>query len=204
MATKIIAILGGWMEKDAEGLWHSTGFDNLEDHHGAPGGSLRVEAGCILYKENRSLVIVVLGGKGKLKDVPGVPPLAEVIARELIELGIPKDKIIKESASHSTYGQLQVLKRIAVELRASSITIVSNRYHLYRIKAMIEHILELKEIADKYELKIRSAEDILLDNNPEKWKKYLEGIYNRIEMTELQEKEKTGAKQIREGTYELK
>ncbi len=197
----LIAIPGGWIKKGADGLWHSTGFDDLKEHPGAPGSILRVEAGAVLFKENPTSSIVVLGGKGQLSHVPDVKPLAEIMKRELIVLGVPKEKILEEAESSKTYGQLKALMEIVERIFPEEIVIISNRYHLPRIEAMVEYAPVIKDTAKKFKIKFASAEDILLESNSKIWGEVLKAIYGSAEIKELVKKEKSSARQVCEGQY---
>lgn len=199
---KLIAILGGWIEKDADGVWRSTGFD-MKNHHGAPGSRLRVESAAVLFGENSNALVVALGGRGQLSSVPGAPALAEVMKRELMELGVPEGKIIEEKNSGTTYQQLRELLKIAEKISADEITIVSNRYHLPRVRAMVESAPSVKDAAGKYKINFISAEEVLIGENPGKWKGAIESAYADAEMKELMQKEEEGVLQIREGKYKF-
>lgn len=189
------------MEKDSNDIWHSTDFSDMKNHHGAPGSKLRVVAGSCLWTENQASVIVALGGEGQLAQVPGVPTLAKVMKRELIELGVPEEKIIEEKNSGTTYRQLQALMKIAEDVSAKEITIVSNRYHLPRIRAMVEFAPLAKDAAGKFKINFISAEEVLIEKKPEEWKAVIEKAYASTEMEELIKKEESGTLQIREGKY---
>jgi len=195
----IIAILGGGVNKGTDCVWRSVGFD--DEIYGAPGSVLRVLAACFLYKENFDSLILALGGKGQMKDIPDAPTLAEILKKELTELGVPDEKIIEEKNSGTTYQQLQELMKIAKEVSASEITIISNRYHLPRIRAMVEYAPLVKDAAGK--INFASAEEILIEKKPEEWKAIVEKAYESAEMKELIKKEDAGALQVREGKYKF-
>ncbi|MDO8676934.1 MAG: YdcF family protein [Candidatus Azambacteria bacterium] len=209
----LIAVFGGWMEKDSNDIWHSTDFSDMKNHHGAPGSNLRAEAAAILFNKNPDGLVAAFGGRGQLSNVPDAPTLAEVIKRELVALGVPEEKIIEEENSGTTYRQLQELMKIAEEVSAKEITIVSNRYHLPRIQAMAECAPLTKDAAEKFpaqgwsalgrKINFVSAEEVLIEKKPEEWKAVIEKAYASAEMEELIKKEESGAKQIREGKYKF-
>lgn len=103
-----IAILGGILKKNKSG-WHTTSFNEGNDFEGV-GDRLRVIAGRYLYdkviKNNSDIFIIVSGGRGRLKSIKGVPTVAEVIKKELIELGVPSESIMQEDDSGNTFEQL--------------------------------------------------------------------------------------------------
>lgn len=189
------------MKKETDGLWHSTGFDDLKEHFGAPGSILRVEAGVILFKKNPNSFIVALGGKGQLSHMPDARPLAEIMKRELVGSGVPEEKILEEAESSGTYEALKALIKIAKGISPDEIVIVSNRYHLPRIEAMVAYEPVLKDAAKKFKIKFASAEDILIENNSKAWEGILKTIYDSAEIKELMKKEEFGARQVREGKY---
>jgi len=197
----LIAIPGGWVKKGADGLWHSTGFDDLKNHFGAPGSILRVEAGAVLFKKNPNSFIAALGGKGQLSNVPGARPVAEIMKRELAGLGVPEEKILEETESGTTYEQLKALMKTTERISPEEVVIVSNRYHLPRMEAMVKYAPVLKDAAKKFKIKFASAEDVLAKSDPKAWKKILKAVYDSAEIKELAAKEESGARQIRESKY---
>ena len=198
----IIAILGGGVIKGPDGVWCSLDFKSGGALYDAPGSYERVVATSFLWKENQDAFVVVLGGKGQMKNILDAPTLAEVIARELRELGVPEEKIIEERESGTTYQQLLALVKITKENSAEKITIVSNRYHLPRVLAMVHHAPELQEFS-LLNIMFQPAEDVLIANEPEKWKESIDFVYSSVEMKALTEKEKKGIQQIREGRYKF-
>jgi len=100
-----IVILGGGLKKDADGRWRTTNYDESGDNFGVSGDRLRVVAANYLYKNNQEQLIIASGGKGQLKNIPGAPAVSEVLKRELIELGVPEEKIIEEN-NCARYGRL--------------------------------------------------------------------------------------------------
>lgn len=89
---------------------------------------------CLLYiEENPKAIIVVSGGQGFNEDIP------EALAMEkyLVDHNVPKDKIIKESESSSTYENFINSKKILDKIydgKKDSYTtaFITNRFHCYR------------------------------------------------------------------------
>src|SRR3989344_2166646 len=196
----IIALFGGGIVKNSGGLWYSPDFTSGIALYGAPGSMERVVSASFLWKENPDSTIVVLGGKGQMKNIPDAPTLAEVISRELLELGVLKENIIEEKESGTTYQQLLALAKIVKENLAEKITIVSNRYHLPRVEAMVRYVSELQEFSS-LNIVFQSAEDVLIKYDLGVWKESVDNVYASPEMAELTEKEKKGIQQIRNGKY---
>ncbi|MFH1662269.1 MAG: YdcF family protein [Candidatus Falkowbacteria bacterium] len=190
-----IAIIGGGLIKE-DGNWRTTNF-NEGDEYGALGDRLRVAAGSILYKKNPDLLIIASGGKGQLEKIPDAIPVSEVVKQELVNLGVKPENIISENKSGNSFEQLQNLQEIIAENNLGNIKIISNKYHLPRIKAMAE-------IINLLDIELLSAEDILLKYDNNNWKDIIEKAYNSKAMKERIFLEEKGVKDIREGNYKFK
>lgn len=196
-----IVIIGGGLKKE-NGKWRTTNFKE-GDNFAVQGDRLRVVAACHLYKDNQYLLVIALGGKGQYKDISDAPTVAEIIKSELVELGVPPENIIKEEQSGNTWQQLQELKKIIVEKKIEGVIIISNEYHLARIKAMIEKDSELKKMFDTAKIKLQSAEKIIIKNDPDQ-KKEIENVYKSKAMRERIALEQKGVIDIKKGRYKLK
>lgn len=199
---KAIVILGGGLVKKKDGKWQTTNF-NESDNFAVQGDRLRVVAGSYLLKDNPEQLLIVLGGKGQYKDISDVPTVAGVIKNELIELGAPAERIIKEEQSGNTYQQLQELKKIVKAYNLEKLIIVSNKYHLHRVQAMIERDAELQKMTAENKIILQSAEEILLEYEPVVWSKIIESAYESKAMQERIVLEKKGVKDIKEGKYKF-
>lgn len=202
----VIVILGGALKKDADGKWRTTNFDE-GDNFGISGDRLRVVAASYLYKKNPDQLIIVSGGKGQLKDVlPRKITLASVIEGELVEQGVPLEKIIKEERSGNTYQQLKKLLKILKKRKFDKITIISNKCHLPRVRAIIEYKDEFAQIGKLLNKKVKlvSAESIVILYQPKIWKKIIEKAYASREMKERLSLEKKGVREIKLGIYKFR
>jgi len=199
----VIAILGGGLKKEKNGIWRSTNFDE-GDNFGADGSRVRIIAGAYLYKNNLCDFIVASGGKGQYKKNPEAPNISSVIKRELIELGIPSKKIIEEKKSNNTYEQLREFKKIIENKKIKKFKIISNKYHLPRIKAMIEIDNKLNGLFKKKIIKLESAEKIILKYDSKKWLSIINDAYSNRRMKEKIKLENQGLKDIKNGTYKFK
>ena len=197
-----IFILGGGLVKK-NGQWRTTNFDE-RDNFGASGDRLRVDAAYVLYKKSRDLMLIASGGKGQYGDMPDAPTIAEVIKRELMELGVPGKIILKEEASGNTWQQLRQLKKIVKKGSLDKVYILSNRSHLPRVQAMIEVDKELDGIFKKETLELISAEEVLIEHDANKWQAYIDNAYQSETMKKRIALEEQGIKQIKDGTYKLK
>lgn len=97
-----------------------------------PSGFLtkRVEVGEKLYKQGYAENIIVSGGMGDKEDISE----AECMKNLLIKSGIDSNKIILEDKSKSTNENIKFSSKIMKELNYKSAIIVSNNFHLRRVK----------------------------------------------------------------------
>lgn len=191
-----IAILGGGLIKDKLG-WRTTNY-NEGDSFGIIGDRLRVLAGYCLYTTGVGKLFIASGGKGLYKE-KGVPIIADIIKKELIELGIPSNLIITETNSINSYQQLKGI--LSITKKASRVGIISNDWHLPRIKAMLKHGPELKNKATI--IKLLPAEEILLSNKPKKWGKIIKKARQSKQMEQRLRLEQKGIAEIKNGNYKF-
>lgn len=199
---RVIVILGGGLIKE-DGKWRTTNFNEKGDNFGALGDRLRVIAGSYLYKNNPEVFIIASGSKGQLKDIPDAPAVSEILKKELIELGVPKEKIIEENKGGNTFQQLQKIKRIIEENCFKKVIIISNEWHLPRVEAMIKYDSDLAKMLEEKKIEIKSAEKICFKYEPEKWQDIINTAYNSEEIIKRIELEKRGVEQIKNGTYKF-
>ena len=90
----------------------------------------RLNAAFEYHQSNPDALIVVSGGKGHDEDI------AEALAMEiyLVKRGVPKEKIVKEEKSTSTYENFVFSKEILDGLLGDDykIAYISNDYHVFR------------------------------------------------------------------------
>lgn len=200
MGSKVIAVMGGNLAKDSKGVWHTTSFDE-GDNFGIMGDRLRVLAAQRLYEDDER-ELVALGGLGQLAVHSDAPTIARVIKKELEELGVPPEKIIFEEESGNTYQQLCALMKLAEERGWSRIQVLSNKWHLPRIQAMLEHDSEWRQKLTAGQVELVSAEDVLIEHDSA-WEKPIREAYESEAMKERMRGEQEGVQQIKEGTYKL-
>ena len=205
----LIVILGGGLKKDENG-WRTTRYDEQGDNFGVQGDRLRVDAAHEMYKDfikNKSdFLLLASGGRGQLRNIPDSPSVASVIKKELLEMGIPEEKILMEENSNNTYQQLQQLIPIIQNLHLENCLILSNSWHLPRIKVMIEYgpgLDFLKEMLVAGNLSLISAEQVLIDSDPSQWKEMIDIVLGSQAMRERIKKEKQGVAQIKSGLYKF-
>ncbi len=90
----------------------------------------RLDKAVEYYNINPDVVIVVSGGQGLQETIPE----ALAMERYLISRGIPKDRILKEEKSISTYTNLINSKTILDRHfnRDYKVTLITSDYHVYR------------------------------------------------------------------------
>lgn len=190
----LIFILGGGLIKNKSNKWQTRNYSE-----GAGGERMRVLAGYYLYNHAGGGLIIASGGKGKKLHEPTTVTISSVIKKELAELGIPKQKIIEDNKSVSTFEQLKTLKNFTSNNKYGEITIISNKYHLPRINTIIAYIPELKFLRNR--IRIVSAESIVLKYAGREWKDKIEAAYQTSGMKKRIKMEKMGVKDIKNGTY---
>ena len=201
----VIFLMGGGLVNDA-GVWRTTNYDE-GDNFGVSGDRLRVIAAGLLYKDKPGQLIIASGGKGQLKNIlPGKITVASVIKDELIKIGIPAKNIIKEEKSGNTYQQLKELNKLLKKRNLKNIIIISNQYHLSRVKTMIKYAGGLRLLKKRLVLsriKMKSAESLVIKYEPRLWRKIINDVYKSEAMKKRIKLERQGIKQIKKGVYRL-
>src|SRR3989344_7674367 len=195
MQNKAIVILAGGFRKNRKGRWQSDGFSGP-----VSGSNLRVLAGSYLFKKDPRRIIIASGGRGYLRKYKDAPGCSDIMRKELKALGIPGHKIIEEKKSNNTYQQLEELNQLLKKLKINNVIIVSNQYHLPRVKAMLKYLFEFK-LADK--IRFIQAEKVVIEYHLGlKYK--IEKLYQSEKVKKMIQKEKEGIKQIKNGRYDIK
>lgn len=195
MRKKVIIILAGAIKQDKSGQWYTPGFED-GDAFGIAGASLRIDAAGYLYQNDQNLFFIASGGQGQTKNAPD---MAEIVSQELMLIGIPKEKIILERNSGNTYEQLKELVCLIKKYNFSDATIISNRYHLPRLKAFIA-TPDLKELS---RVKLAAAEDILLKYDEPIWGETIKKAYLSPAMEKRIKTEEQGIKDLKSGKYKF-
>ena len=96
----------------------------------------RLDEAALYYGKNPEAVIVVCGGQGPQEDITE----ALAMERYLIDKGVPKEVIMKEEQSTSTYENFSFAKTILDERfpQGFSSVLVTSDYHVYRAKCIAE------------------------------------------------------------------
>lgn len=204
-----IAVLGGSLAQTTNGRWRTTDFGE-GDTFGHLGDRLRVVAAHKLYnaykKDNPNLLVIASGSNKRVDPDSAAPAIAEVLKNELVELGVEPARILEESKSTGTHQQIREVGRMSAKLNLERVAILSNEYHLPRIRAMIEHVpalADLKNMLEAEKLALVSAEKVLLDHDRVNWEKIIVRAYESAAMKQRIKLEKTGVEQIKSGTYKF-
>ena len=205
MSKRAIVIISAGIKKNKNGAWSNSDLTKQDNRLGAPGGSLRVIAAVYLYRDKPDYFLIIAGGRGyDVKDKSSNrPDLCQITRDELKKFGLPVNKIITENKSNTTSEQLQELKKIILKLRLESVIIISNKYHLPRVKAMINKDAALKVFMANGKIKLASAEQILLKQNSKKWCWTIKKAYESDWMKIRIKKEKQGIKDLKNNKYKF-
>jgi DUF218 domain len=198
-----VFILGGDIKpaqnrEHLEGLgWRS--LRGLEEDKTGPMPSYeRVEAGSCLHRMNPSLLLIPSGGKSNLPTAGDRPPIATVMAAELRELGVPSTAIIEETQSFTTQEHFVYCPEIARSRgwQATEIGILAPFWQFGRITAMMMMMrAEEYESIDPFVLGVTpliSVERALASEDPTKWNKYFEDLYDEPAMEQTFVRETVG------------
>lgn len=198
----VIFVFGGWLVQNTDGSWRTTGFEE-NDPKSAFGDRWRVDAAANLFRLETASLIVVSGSAGKLAEL-GAPAVADVMARELVYIGVPQEYIIKNKESSSTYDQLQALVSLVKQHHWRQVIALSNQYHLDRIRTMITYgksLAHLSGLLQKGDLILKSAEEILLIDGSREWKEIIDKVYKSPRVQEIIVSEQKGIQDIKDGRY---
>ncbi|MEK7551840.1 MAG: YdcF family protein [Patescibacteria group bacterium] len=196
---KVVVVLGGGLRKDDTGRWCTVGLAQGGDNFAASNDRWRIDAAHTLWKSDPSTTLVPSAGQGQYKGTD-TPAVAEVMASELVELGVPESAITKDIESGNTVEQLRMTAKLAREMGLRQVAVLSNEWHLARIQAMLDHAPGLVQAFTGILVNLVAAESILWAESKE-WQERIKaarvdsGIMKRVEL------EANGVRQIQEGTY---
>lgn len=196
-----LLVLGGGLIPEG-GKWRTSSF---EEPNGL-GDRLRVEATAQLYRNGGSTgtkTVIVSGGRGTLPE--GAPVVADVLRKELIELGVSPSDIVEERESRNTYEQLLACVSLLPRGGRKHSLLISNRYHLPRIRAIVEYAPDLKQVKHRLKngtLVLLSAESVLAGKK--EWQVVIREAYKSEAMRERMLLEAKGVAEIQSGLYRYK
>jgi hypothetical protein len=146
---------------------------------------------------NPSLLLIPSGGKSNLPTAGDTPPIATVMAAELRELGVPSTAIIEETQSFNTQEHFVYCPEIARSRgwQATEIGILAPFWQFGRITAIMMMRAEEYESIDPFVLGVTpliSVERALASEDPTKWNKYFEDLYDEPAMEQTFVRETVG------------
>ena len=199
---QIIAVMGGALIKDKKtGKWRTTHFDE-SDNFEVQGDYLRIYAAYYLFREKPNSKIILLGGRGQLRKIKASPGVALIMKKELIQLGVKPQIIITENYSANTFEQLKNLLKLIKFKDFSALNLISNKFHLPRIKAMLNYLEPLEEFK-KIRINFISAEEICLKSDRQKWQPIISKAYKSRAIRKRIKLEKQGLQDIKTGKYKF-
>lgn len=204
--TRKIFLFLGEIIKRPNGKWHITDFDDTSSTYGLVGNRLRVIAASVAYHNGNISSVVALGGRGVSKNILDSPHIADLCEKELIALGVPVNAIVKEIECGTTYEQLIAVEKMLAGAGVLSGILISNTWHLPRIRAMIEYfpnLTLLKEALKTGEIKLTAAEEILISGNFSAWKEKILATQKGAIFKKIVSQESKGVEDIQKGTYRL-
>ena len=167
---------------------------------GVGGSYIRVLAASYLWKADTSQIIIASGGRPEGYDfLPTGLTLSNILKNELVGLGVPDNFVIEESYSKTTVSQLLSLVFFIASREVGKIFIISNRYHIPRIRAMMENCPFLDKLANLSE--IVDAEYVVESYSDNQVKSEIEDFYSSPEGLAIIESEKRGVEQIKNHSY---
>jgi hypothetical protein len=200
-----IVVLPAGIKQAPSGRWVSTDLTEEDDLLGAPGGKLRVDATAILARLLPATKIITGGARGfDLDRNPSAsrPMLAEVLRNELLEAGISEARILLEWSSNSTFQELQQLEQIIGHHGITRIAIITNRWHLARLKAMLD--VKFEGLRKRAAVFLVAAENILIEHDPARWRAFIRKAYQSGFIQERLRQERQGIAHIYLGQYRFR
>lgn len=111
-----------------------------------------------VYRQGLGAIVVASGRR--LRPYAGI---SELIEHDLIERGVPKDKILRVAHdSDNTREEAQALAQVAKQKKWRSVIVVTSNYHTRRARYIFSHIFP-----EDVRIRITGAQDNNFD--PERW-----------------------------------
>ncbi len=176
-----VVVLGGGLRKEGHEYFPATYKDS--DEFGMLGGHMRVQAAVDLYRTKAARSFMFTTGvyeKNKTRLGGNVPAESEVYAERFQEaignIGDIQPNIILDTTSTTTLTNMQEVLSIISERKWHYVAIVSNEYHIPRIRALYEYVLRQNP---KIEANITflSAEKIVRELQPGKFDQEIDEAY---------------------------
>jgi uncharacterized SAM-binding protein YcdF (DUF218 family) len=150
----IFRVVGeGWVVEDT--LEHSDAILILSDDNFYADRATRASQ---VYRQGLGAVVVASGRR--LRPYAGI---AELMEHDLIERGVPKDKILRVAHdADNTREEAKTLAQVAKQKKWSSVIVVTSNYHTRRARYIFSHVFP-----EDIRIRITGAHDDNFD--PERW-----------------------------------
>jgi len=202
-----VVVLGGGLRKENERYDPATYEDS--DDFGMLGGHVRVQAAAQLYRAEAASCFMFTTGvyeKNKQRLGADVPAEAETYAQRFKELitdvsGVPE--IVLDTVSTTTLTNVQEIIAALISHKWQRIAIVSNEYHVPRIRVLYEHILRTHPELQVH-IEYLAAERVLKELQSGFFDTEIDLAYQSEEGRKRERNEAQGLRDLQEGRYALK
>lgn len=206
-----IVVLSGGIYQDSQRVWWTSTYGSQGDNFGIDGARLRIAAAKFLADDNPEAIVIASGGGkgqgGQFAIGVDAPFLSAVLKRELLGLGVRDERIVEENRSIDTLTQLMEVSRLLESLEVDKLKLISNGWHLPRIKAIIEAHSELGKLKTALglgDLEFIDADELLLKRDPSNWQQIIETARSSQAYQDRLAIEKRGVADILTGQYRFR
>jgi len=197
--------------KEGKTIYRPTAFTTKDAHGYLAGGHSRIIAAAELASYFPDLKIITTSWYQ-----PDKPIHAEVYAKELERMGVPKNQIEMEKKSRSTLESLVEFIKIGKKEGWKAASILTSEYHIPRTKAMVENLEWLAERfnlndeefkkaleefkKEPFKINYISPEEIL-PHRDKRYQKIIDEVKTLDAYKQRVEAEARGVEQIKNKTY---
>ncbi len=206
-----IFVLSGGVELHPKRGYRSPSYGGADFTGLITGGRARVIAGAEISKSFPEITMVTTS-----RGQEDRPTDAEIMAQELEDRGVDSGNVELEEESTSTLTELIQMIKIAEEKEWSKVAVLTNGYHVPRVKVMYDKLESIEGLCDDAEVSsIRrfkeggaevsfvSAEDIMVNISPH-YKNLIDKVEQSEGYKERLELEREGVEDLLAGRYKLR
>lgn len=214
----VFVLTGSLKFKEQLGRWESGTYGDRDENSGlVTGGKDRTIAAAEISKHFPDMTIVTMS---RPRD-PEKPTYAGVMAEELYRMHVPQENVVQETESTTTITEIKAIAKFVKQHGWRDILLLSSKYHLPRIQALLEHATDFSDDAAEAELlrgfaerinsgktrvQLVGSDDILMGRD-EHYRRYFDRLYTDPEYRKKVEAEQRAVRQIEEtrtyGHYKL-
>ena len=212
-----IIVLGGGLHL-RDGEYYPADYSD-SDEFGVLGGHMRLQAALEFFAAAKPKNVVFTTGvyqKHITKFGPDVPPEADVYAKRFLETlaklksdpayaAMLKDagnpRVTLENGSTTTMTNIRETLRIIREKKWGRVAIITNDYHVPRVKALFEKMRTNPDNATTVEIEFLSAERIVRQFRPGVYDAEIDEAYRSPEAQKRIMNEQNGIKDLAAGRY---